>query len=154
MTSLWPVIRHSNNTHDVTEVLRRQSQCSHVIGKNITRLDCTLDNGKNLIEMFGMYILCEINNLSNKKNSNRTVHHQNRLGTRTQLMTLIINQSHPPRLWSLLPAGVPTTAVIYSLHWLPEVVLPRSDFLWNYSEGQEKYLRELSITPVGYFTEL
>jgi hypothetical protein len=26
------------------------------------------------------------------------------------------------------------------------------DFRGNASEGQEKYLRELSITPVGYFT--
>jgi hypothetical protein len=31
MTSLRPVVRRSNNTHDVTEVQRCQSQCSHVI---------------------------------------------------------------------------------------------------------------------------
>jgi hypothetical protein len=28
----------------------------------------------------------------------------------------------------------------------------RGAYFWVHSEGQEKYLRELSVTPVGYFT--
>jgi hypothetical protein len=81
------------------------------------------------------------------------------------------NQAHKKcqqKVWKLHPISCLFTCFLWQLgsnywhtiyHWKKEwpkdmfwVFISSLTWLGNNSEGREKYLRELSITPVGYFT--